>query len=226
MANSKNDFTDVITDKRTIPYNVTKQGTISTIGKNVKGSYAMAYNTLVGTFKIGEIVTGTTSGATATINQDSGTSLNLLNISGIFQNAEVLTGATSGATAAVNGAPTYTLFTQQCRVGDFLVSLTQNEVHKISFITDDGSMQIQEAFGSDLTSVPIVISPSVPRPKEISVLIPTGNPNGLIDGVTLTAGVAWNASKTAQYNNGIVDGFIDPITVDATGTSMIIQIVY
>lgn len=229
MSNNKNTFTGTVTDKRTIPYNVTKQGTINTVGKSVQGSDGLTYNTLVGTIGIGNLVTGSTSGATGTVYADNGTVVNLSDITGVFSNLEVLTftnsAGTTTATAAVNGVPTYTLFTQQCKVGDFIYNATQSEVHKIIAISSDISMLIQEAFGSDLVGQALLVSPCVPRPREISVLIPTGNPSGLIDGQTITEGVAWTASKMNQYNSGL-GSFIDPVIVDATGTTMTVTINY
>jgi hypothetical protein len=182
----------------------------------------MAYNTLVNTFQIGETVTGTTSGATGKIIKDTGTVLNMVDIKGIFVSAEALTGSISLATAVVNGTPAYTLFKKQCKVGDFLVSITQDEVHKITFISDDGSMQIQEPFGTDLSSVPIVISPSVPRPRKISISN-MGGASGTIDGVTFPAGVSETFSVEDKYNNGTQ---VDPIVCNATGTTFMVQITY
>jgi hypothetical protein len=37
MSNQKNTFYDVVTDKRTVPYNSTKTGTITTLAKDVVG---------------------------------------------------------------------------------------------------------------------------------------------------------------------------------------------
>ncbi len=232
MANNKNTFVAAITDKRTIPYSLTKQGTINTVGKNVQGSDSLTYNTLVGTVGIGNLVTGTTSKAHGIVYADSGTVLKLSDIVGVFVNTEVLTftniltGATT-ATAAVNGIPTYTLFMQQCQVGDFIYNATLSEVHKITYISDNLSMQIQEAFGSDLTAQSLLIVPFIPHPKEISVLIPNGNPAGTIDGVAWPAGVSWTDSK---INNGMtstgIGQFVDPIIVDATGTTMLVEINY
>lgn len=230
MSNSKNSFTTSITGKQTLPTNVTKQGTINTVGVSVQGSDTLTYNTLVGTIAIGNTVTGTTSGATAVVYADSGTVIKMSSIVGVFSNLEVLTfrnsAGSSTATAAVNGVPTYTLFTQQCKVGDFIYNATQSEVHKIVFISSDLSMAIQEAFGSDLVAQALLISPCSPRPKEISIIIPNGNPAGLIDGVSWPAGLGWDSSKVAQYNNGKNDGQIDPLILDATGTTMICQINY
>lgn len=225
MSNNKNNFTDSITDKRCIPYNITKQGTINTFGKNVQGSDGLTYNTLVGTPVVGTIVTGSTSKAYGTIYSDTGTIFYLSDINGVFTNGEVLSGP--GFTAVVNGVPTYTLFTKQCMVGDFIYNAAQTEVHKIVFISNDLSMQIQEAFGSNLVNQSLIISPCVPRPKEIAILIPTGNAAGLIDGVSIPAGVSWDASKLSQNMTSTgLGNYIDSVIVDATGTVMIIQINY
>lgn len=158
MANNNNVFYDTITNKRTVPYNSTKTGTIQTVGTDVIG--------------------------------------------------------------------TGTLFTTEVKVGDFLVDLTQNEVHKVVQIQDNTNMYIQEAFTVNLpAATAVVISPSVPRPKEISLLVPVGNPDGKINGKTLIAGAGFNVSKMAKDINGRPD-FVDTIVVDATGTSMVVQINY
>jgi len=158
MANQKNTFIDTITDKRCIPYNSTKTGTIQTVGKEVVG--------------------------------------------------------------------TGTLFLTQCKVGDWLVDLTQNEIHKIISVSDNFSMHIQEAFAVDLPALTAVVTvPRFPQAKEISVLIPFGSPNGLIDGKTLYAGVPYDTSKLSRSKSTGYD-FVDPIIIDASGTTAGIIINY
>ncbi len=57
------------------------------------------YDTLVGTFTVGETITGGTSLATAVIVSDSGTQIVANTVLGTFVVAEIITGGTSGATA-------------------------------------------------------------------------------------------------------------------------------
>ncbi|UCF13199.1 MAG: hypothetical protein JSW06_02800 [Thermoplasmatales archaeon] len=68
------------------------------------GSINLDYDNLSGAFKVGELVTGQTSGDTGIIQSDDGSTLILKNVTsgGIFQNNEQIAGATSGATADVN----------------------------------------------------------------------------------------------------------------------------
>ncbi len=64
---------------------------------------AIAYDTLVGTFQIGETITGGTSGATTVITSDRGSEMEGNTVLGIFQTGETITGGTSGATANTIG---------------------------------------------------------------------------------------------------------------------------
>lgn len=60
------------------------------------------YTTLTGTFDIGDIVTGDTSGTTATIVSDDGSGqMDVTNVSGVFVVGETIEGVPSGATAVV-----------------------------------------------------------------------------------------------------------------------------
>ena len=61
----------------------------------------ITYNTLVGTFQGGDIVTGGTSGATGIVFYDDGSQMQLKNVVGVFVAGETLTGSPSGATAVV-----------------------------------------------------------------------------------------------------------------------------
>lgn len=58
-----------------------------------------AISSIVGTFSVGETVTGGTSGATGTVFSFTANEMTIINVTGTFQNAETITGGTSGATA-------------------------------------------------------------------------------------------------------------------------------
>lgn len=63
------------------------------------------YNTLTGTFAVADVITGSTSGATATIVTDNGTDqMTVTGITGIFLEGEMITGVPSGATALIDAA--------------------------------------------------------------------------------------------------------------------------
>lgn len=76
----------------------------------------IVYGTLAGTFTAGETITGGTSGATAKISTDNGSTTMIINtIVGTFVAGETITGGTSAATAvittvAVNALPNTVLF--------------------------------------------------------------------------------------------------------------------
>lgn len=62
--------------------------------------------TVVGTFVVGELVTGGSSSATGRISSFTSTTIQLTNVTGTFTNAETITGGTSGATAAISALST------------------------------------------------------------------------------------------------------------------------
>lgn len=65
-----------------------------------KGTYN--YGTLVGSFVVGELITGGTSGKTARVVTDDGTKLTLRSANGPFVDGETITGSTSAATAVLD----------------------------------------------------------------------------------------------------------------------------
>lgn len=69
------------------------------------GLYA-TIGSVVGTFVVGELVTGGTSGATGRITSVTATRITLIAVTGTFTNAETITGGTSGATAAISSITT------------------------------------------------------------------------------------------------------------------------
>jgi len=72
-------------------------------------SRTLAYNTQTSAFTVGKTLTGQTSGATATILEDSGTALTLGSVNGVFQNGEIIkdNNGTPGS-ATLGGTLTYT----------------------------------------------------------------------------------------------------------------------
>lgn len=65
---------------------------------------SITYTAGSGTFQVGEAISGTGSGAGATIISDSGTVLTIKNINGAFADAETIVGQTSGADATVDSS--------------------------------------------------------------------------------------------------------------------------
>ena len=72
---------------------------------DINGVVSLPYDNGVGTFYLGEIITGGTSKSTGRIITDGATPMLLYDVTGTFVNNETMTGSISGATALVNGAP-------------------------------------------------------------------------------------------------------------------------
>ncbi len=68
-------------------------------------------SSVVGTFIVGETVTGGTSHMTGVISAVTATTITLIKVSGTFTNAETITGGTSGATATIGtlSVPNFTI---------------------------------------------------------------------------------------------------------------------
>lgn len=63
--------------------------------------YTIPYTGLVGTFEVGETITGGTSGATGIMTGDDATQLGISDLTGTFTPGETITGGTSAATATL-----------------------------------------------------------------------------------------------------------------------------
>jgi len=74
----------------------------------------LAYTVTAGALQVGEVITGTTSAATAKIHQKFSTGLVIYSISGTFQSGETITGTTSAATGVLTSAVTE--YGMKCRV--------------------------------------------------------------------------------------------------------------
>jgi phage tail sheath protein FI len=88
-------------------------------------SYTVDLTTVVGTFEVGETVSGGTSGATGVIVSIDGDTLSLQEVVGRFVDTETVTGGTSAATGDVSGQPSfdYQIFISNI-VGDYEVGET------------------------------------------------------------------------------------------------------
>lgn len=88
-----------------------------TVGTTLIGK--ITYGTLVGTFDIGETVTGGTSGAVGKIVSDAASVLSVKEVTGTFSAAETITGSDSGATAVVSSYVPASTTLQVRDIGDF-----------------------------------------------------------------------------------------------------------
>ncbi len=118
------------------------------------GLYA-TIGTVVGTFVVGELVTGGSSGATGYIANVTATRITIVNVTGTFTNAETITGGTSAAHAAISSITTPN-FTIQCFKSDqdintppnpALPSTPTNEYEQIMYTGEPGG--VNYAVGSE-----------------------------------------------------------------------------
>lgn len=134
------------------------------------------------------------------------------------------TGTITTAGKAVVGVGT--LFKTEMPAGSWLVSESQDQVRQVIRVDSDTEAYIQEAFSSDLGSAaPSIIHSEDAKCVSIAVSNPSGGAAGEIDGYVFAAGssVAW--SKDSRTTSSIRD-LVDPIIVDASGTTFQILIQY
>lgn len=112
-----------------------------------------------------------------------------------------------------------TAFTTELKVGGWLYIPAQNELRKITGIHTDTSLAIDYAFTSAVAALTAVLYIEPNNYKEISVAIPIGSGNGVLDGETLPAGIGVSFSKASRgANQSGVEDLVDPVIIDVTGT--------
>ncbi len=115
----------------------------------------------------------------------------------------------------VNG--TSTLFKSEMQAGSWLIDLSQNELRKVISVQSDTRATISNPFTIDLEAltIPDIINKNSLSLTELSV-IAIGS-DGLMNGATLSAGIAVNLIKTGN-SKGDMSSHVDPVIIDATGT--------
>lgn len=113
-----------------------------------------------------------------------------------------------------------TLFLSEVKPGDWIVHIAQDEVRKIVTRRDDLFLAIDSPFSSDMTlSTAFQVVRS--RVKQMS-LANSGAGDATIDGNPFMSGETVSFSKSGKNPNG--SDFIDPVIVDATGTTVKVEI--
>lgn len=123
-------------------------------------------------------------------------------------------------TIGINVIGTGTLFLSEVKPFDWIVDITNDEIRKVVTRRDDTYLAIDSPFTSDIAAghdVRVVRS----RAKEISVSN-EGAANGEVDNQVFLRGASLTFSKSSKTPNG--SDFIDPILVDATGTTIMVSI--
>jgi hypothetical protein len=114
-----------------------------------------------------------------------------------------------------------TAFLTELNIGDWIYIKAQNEFQKVEVITSDTELYLTEAFTVALSGSAFHITASS-RYTEISFLV-TGAANVTADGITFTPGTAQTYSK-ASATGSFAREFVDPIDINATGSSVLITV--
>ena len=114
-----------------------------------------------------------------------------------------------------------TLFGTEVKQGDYLFNAADDELRQVVKINSATSLSIDAPF-----TTPIVATAPVYTPQsnlvEISVFIAPADAAGEINGNVLPPGVGISWGKTGRTTSANRD-LIDPIVLDATGTTIYIQ---
>lgn len=107
-----------------------------------------------------------------------------------------------------------TLFTTELQVGGWICDIAHDEIRQITAIKSDTQLAIDHVFTNALAAAALkYVGPS--DSVELSVVFAA---TGKVDGVSFPGNVGIAFSKASRDRSGQRD-FVDPIIVDATGTT-------
>jgi len=110
---------------------------------------------------------------------------------------------------------TGTKFTTELENNGWICDIAHDEIRKITQIKNDTTLSIDHPFTNALSGVALkYVVPS----NSVDLMVVFAGSGGKIDGVTVPAQVGISAIKSGRISSGEKD-FVDPIIVDATGTS-------
>ena len=133
---------------------------------------------------------------------------------------QALTGTYAIAAGSKNVVGTVTRFITELKKGDWLIDLTNDEIRRVTSIQSNTLATIDSAFTNAIAAETDFTPAS--RLVEISVVIPSGVAPGEIDGKALPAGTPVSWGKGSREGSAVRD-LVDPIIVDAVGSSMLVQ---
>lgn len=126
------------------------------------------------------------------------------------------TGTITTSGIAVVGVGTQ--FLSEMPVGSWITDITNDEIRKVIRVNSNTEAVLDYAFTTNLASAaPDIIIASKLNISALSVKIPTGSPNGEIDGKVFIAGESATWTKDGRSTSSLRD-FVDPIIVDGAGT--------
>ncbi len=115
---------------------------------------------------------------------------------------------------------TGTLFKTEMPVGSWIFSPTAfpQEIRKVYRVDSDTEAYLTNPFTVEITATaPNVIHAAKLNVVAISLQIPSGSPNGILNGKTFPGGSSITIAKDSRDQSGRRD-LIDPVIVDANGT--------
>lgn len=120
---------------------------------------------------------------------------------------------------------TGTRFLTEMIAGSYLVAIAQNECRKVIRVDSDTVAFLERPFSYNLAvgAAPQIIKKWKASPKEISIKIESGDASGELNGVAFSGILTLsksNTDKSSRKDN------IDPVVVNALGTSMKVSIIY
>lgn len=139
---------------------------------------------------------------------------------------ESITGTGTIQTIGTRVIGTGTAFKSEIQKGSWIVDLTQDEIREVDSVESDTVAYIRQAFSSDLAALTALdkISSVDTMVVAISAQVPSSAATDAeIDGEVFPKGTSITFSKGDRDGNKSKD-FIDPIILDATGTTVQILI--
>lgn len=134
------------------------------------------------------------------------------------------TGTIAATSVSVTIHGTGTLFLTDLKVGNWLCDLTNYEVRKIKSVVTDTLVIIDRPFSNALTTTAVNTVDTNDLVQEVFAVIKDGLADGVVDGKVMTNGVPflWGRKSSIQISDA---NKVDPITFNATGTTITITTV-
>lgn len=120
---------------------------------------------------------------------------------------------------------TGTLFLTEMIAGSYLVAIAQNECRRVIRVDSNTIAFLEKPFSYNLAvgAAPQIIKKFKASPKEISIKIDSADADGQLDGVAFSGILTLSKSSTDGSSGRDV---VDPVVVNALGTTMDVSILY
>ncbi len=132
--------------------------------------------------------------------------------------------AGTGTITTASGTGTFikmtTGTTAQFTIGAYIYIAAQSEIRRITDITETNQFTIDKAFTTPLAASAYAYIPATSRVKELGISI-TGAA-ALINGASFPVGFTYNPSKANNMKSNRF-GFVEPVVLDATGSTCLVS---